>query len=88
MFIACLLYFTPRLIVAIQMNLQLTIHGRHNRIDSLYPNIITVFMFGFQNAHYDYDFEIIYVCISPSRTLLKVAKRLQTFLVILLFCYE
>ena len=46
------------------------------------------FMYGFQNAHYDYDFEIIYVCISLSRTLLKVAKRLQTFLVILPLCYE
>ena len=36
-------------------------------------------MLGFQNAHYDYDFEIIYVFISLNRTLLKVAKRSNIF---------
>ena len=39
-------------------------------------------------AHYDYAFEIIHVCILPSQTLLKMAKYMQLFLVILPFCYE
>ena len=56
----------------------MAIEGRWYRIDLFYLNIITVFMYGFQNAHYEYDFEIIHVCILLSRSLLKVAKSLQT----------
>ena len=37
-------------------------------------------MYGFQKAHYDYEFEIIHVCISLSRTLLsKRAKMCSIF---------
>ena len=36
-------------------------------------------MYGLENAHYDYDFEIIHVRILLNRTLLKLAKSLQHF---------
>ena len=53
--------------------------GARTELIFFFLNIITVFMYGFQNAHYDYDFEIIHVCILLNRTLLKLAKSLQTF---------